>query len=101
MLQRNACVVLGNIGTTDDVAVLEAMLVHEHEIVREHAAWATRSCSEVTGFRVEVGHELLVARLRPRARCPAYAVTRAISGKSSGWRIDATDRSTSSCGQYK
>jgi epoxyqueuosine reductase len=41
MLKRNACVVLGNIGTDDDLAVLEAMLVYEHEVVREHAAWAT------------------------------------------------------------
>jgi len=40
MLQRNACVVLGNIGTEEDLAVLEAMLAHDHEIVREHAAWA-------------------------------------------------------------
>ncbi|WP_309672283.1 HEAT repeat domain-containing protein [Gemmatimonas sp.] len=40
MLKRNACVVLGNIGTHEDLAVLEAMLVHEHEIVREHAASA-------------------------------------------------------------
>ena len=40
MLQRNACVVLGNVGTHEDLAVLEAMLAHEHEVVREHAAWA-------------------------------------------------------------
>lgn len=40
MLQRNACVVLGNIGTEEDLAVLEAMQLHEHEVVREHAAWA-------------------------------------------------------------
>ncbi|MCA0374716.1 MAG: tRNA epoxyqueuosine(34) reductase QueG [Gemmatimonadetes bacterium] len=40
MLQRNACVVLGNIGTDEDLAVLDAMLAHEQEIVREHAAWA-------------------------------------------------------------
>ena len=40
MLQRNACVVLGNIGTADDLAVLEAMRFHEQEVVREHAAWA-------------------------------------------------------------
>ena len=40
MLQRNACVVLGNVGTAEDLAVLEAMLAHEHEVVREHAAWA-------------------------------------------------------------
>ncbi len=40
MLKRNACVVLGNVGTAEDLAVLEAMLAHDHEIVREHAAWA-------------------------------------------------------------
>ena len=40
MLQRNACVVLGNVGTDQDLAVLEAMLAHENAIVREHAAWA-------------------------------------------------------------
>ncbi|MCU0616679.1 MAG: hypothetical protein MUD17_06245 [Gemmatimonadaceae bacterium] len=42
MMQRNACVVLGNIGTEEDLAVLEAMGQHEQEIVREHAAWAVR-----------------------------------------------------------
>lgn len=41
MLKRNACVVLGNVGSNDDLAALEAMLAHEHEVVREHAAWAT------------------------------------------------------------
>ncbi|MDQ8162884.1 MAG: tRNA epoxyqueuosine(34) reductase QueG [Gemmatimonadota bacterium] len=40
MLQRNACVVLGNVGTAEDLAVLEAMGGHAQEIVREHAAWA-------------------------------------------------------------
>ena len=40
MLQRNACVVLGNIGTAEDLAVLEAMTTHDHPVVREHAAWA-------------------------------------------------------------
>jgi epoxyqueuosine reductase len=40
MLKRNACVVLGNVGTAEDLAVLEAMLADDHEIVREHAAWA-------------------------------------------------------------
>ena len=39
-LRRNAAVVLGNVGTVDDLAVLEAMRLHEHEVVREHAAWA-------------------------------------------------------------
>ncbi|MDQ8173691.1 MAG: hypothetical protein P3B76_13510 [Gemmatimonadota bacterium] len=40
MLQRNACVVLGNVGTAEDVAVLEAMGGHAQEVVRESAAWA-------------------------------------------------------------
>ena len=40
MLKRNACVVLGNVGRAEDLAVLEAMLAHENAIVREHAAWA-------------------------------------------------------------
>ncbi len=54
------------------------------------------------GFRAEVGHRLLVVGV-PVAKpdVPHYAVTRAISGKSSGLRMEATDRSTSSCGQYK
>ncbi len=40
IFKRNACVVLGNVGSGDDLAVLAAMLPHEHEIVRELAAWA-------------------------------------------------------------
>ncbi|MCZ8205032.1 HEAT repeat domain-containing protein [Gemmatimonas sp.] len=40
MLQRNACMVLGNIGAEDDVAVLAAMSERAHEVVREHAARA-------------------------------------------------------------
>jgi len=40
MLERNAFVVPGNLGVADDLAVLKAMLSHEHAAVREHAAWA-------------------------------------------------------------
>ncbi len=40
MLQRNACIVLGNVGAADDLAVIEAMLSHEHAAVREQAVWA-------------------------------------------------------------
>jgi epoxyqueuosine reductase len=40
MLKRNACVVLGNVGTTEDLAALEAMLALEEAIGREHASWA-------------------------------------------------------------
>jgi len=46
MLQRSAGAVLGNVGTADDLAVLEAMRSHEHDVVREHAAWAVR-CIDV------------------------------------------------------
>lgn len=39
-LKRNAAVVLGNIGSTDDVPVLLAALEDPEPLVREHAAWA-------------------------------------------------------------
>ncbi|QJR37931.1 tRNA epoxyqueuosine(34) reductase QueG [Gemmatimonas groenlandica] len=38
-LARNAAVVLGNVGTRDDVPLLEAALQHDEPLVREHAAW--------------------------------------------------------------
>jgi epoxyqueuosine reductase QueG len=39
-LARNAAVALGNVGTTDDIPVLQAALEHDEPLVREHAAWA-------------------------------------------------------------
>jgi epoxyqueuosine reductase len=39
-LARNAAVVLGNVGTVEDIPVLEAALAHDEPLVREHAAWA-------------------------------------------------------------
>jgi len=39
-LARNAAVVLGNVGTTEDIPVLEVALEHDEPLVREHAAWA-------------------------------------------------------------
>ena len=39
-LKRNAAVVLGNVGTTDDVDVLARALDDPEPLVREHAAWA-------------------------------------------------------------
>ena len=39
-LKRNAAVVLGNVGTADDVAVLTRALDDAEPLVREHAAWA-------------------------------------------------------------
>jgi epoxyqueuosine reductase len=41
-LLRNVCVVLGNIGTADDLPALRRAEQHEEPLVREHAVWATR-----------------------------------------------------------
>ena len=42
-LKRNAAVVLGNAGTSDDVDVLTQALDDSEPLVREHAAWALAS----------------------------------------------------------
>jgi epoxyqueuosine reductase len=41
-LKRNAAVVLGNVGTTDDLDVLECAHKGPDPLVREHATWALR-----------------------------------------------------------
>ena len=41
-MKRNAAVVLGNVGTADDVVVLTRALDDPEPLVREHAAWALR-----------------------------------------------------------
>jgi epoxyqueuosine reductase len=41
-LLRNVCVVLGNIGTADDLPALHRAELHDEPLVREHAAWAVR-----------------------------------------------------------
>jgi epoxyqueuosine reductase len=41
-LLRNVCVVLGNIGTANDLPALRRAAEHEEPLVREHAAWAIR-----------------------------------------------------------
>ena len=41
-LKRNAAVVLGNVGTAEDVDVLTRALDDPEPPVREHAAWALR-----------------------------------------------------------
>lgn len=46
MLQRNACIVLGNVGIEEDLEVLEAALMHEHPLVQEHARWAISRINE-------------------------------------------------------
>ena len=47
-LKRNAAVVLGNVGTAEDVPVLEAALAHDQPLVREHAAWALACLGALT-----------------------------------------------------
>jgi len=49
-LARNAAV-LGNVGTRDDVPLLEAALEHEEPIVRDHAAWALARLAGATERR--------------------------------------------------
>jgi epoxyqueuosine reductase len=39
-MKRNAAVVLGNVGTVEDVPVLEQALEDDEPLLREHAAWA-------------------------------------------------------------
>jgi epoxyqueuosine reductase len=41
-LKRNAAVVLGNVGTAEDVPVLQQALDDPEPLVREHAEWALR-----------------------------------------------------------
>ena len=45
-LRRNACVVLGNVGTTDDLPALRAAAACGNELVAEHAAWAVGQIEE-------------------------------------------------------
>lgn len=46
-LARNAAMVLGNVGTSDDVPLLEAASQHEEPLVREHAMWALARIEQV------------------------------------------------------
>jgi epoxyqueuosine reductase len=39
---RNVCVVLGNIGTSEDLEALREASLDEHELIAEHAQWAIR-----------------------------------------------------------
>ena len=39
-LKRNAAVVLGNVGTVEDLPALQQALDDPEPLVREHAAWA-------------------------------------------------------------
>ena len=53
-LKRNAAVVLGNVGTGDDVPALIAALSDPEPLVREHAAWAI-GCIAAPGALPELG----------------------------------------------
>ena len=55
MMKRNAAVVLGNVGTADDVDVLTRALGDPEPLVREHAAWAL----------IQIGSSGMVAPARP------------------------------------
>jgi epoxyqueuosine reductase len=48
-LLRNVSVVLGNIGTVDDLPALRRAERHDEPLVREHAAWAIRQIEKRTG----------------------------------------------------
>ena len=63
-LKRNAAVVLGNVGTLDDVPTLRQALDDPEPMVREHAAWA-------------------LARLRQRRRQPGSRNASAVGSQSS------------------
>ena len=47
-LKRNAAVVLGNVGTPDDIPLLDAALDHDDLLFREHSAWARGALSPTT-----------------------------------------------------
>ena len=51
-LARNAAVALGNVGTIDDVPVLEAALAHDEPLVRAHVASALERLQARTPARV-------------------------------------------------
>lgn len=52
-LARNAAVVLGHVGTSDDLQLLEAARTHDEPLVREHAAWALARLRTSSGLRGE------------------------------------------------
>jgi HEAT repeat protein len=73
-LKRNAAVVLGNVGTRDDVEVLSRSLDDSEPLVREHADWALGRA----GFAGASG------ALRERTVTKFHATVRAESGSPLG-----------------
>ena len=52
-MKRNAAVVLGNVGTAEDVEVLTRALDDPEPLVREHAAWALGRIGRTSGVSAE------------------------------------------------
>lgn len=46
-MKRNAAVVLGNVGTVEDVPALQQALEDPEPLVREHAAWALLALNRI------------------------------------------------------
>lgn len=44
--KRNVCVVLGNIGTPDDLAALQSLASGDDSLLAEHASWAIREITQ-------------------------------------------------------
>ena len=68
-MKRNAAVVLGNVGTADDVDVLTRAVDDPEPLVREHAAWAL----------IQIGSSGMVEPPRP-GRDPCGAELEGASG---------------------
>ena len=63
-LLRNVCVVLGNIGTEEDLPALRRAAEREEALVREHAVWAMVEIGKRCGCSVETSfltgkHEIM------------------------------------------
>ena len=66
-MQRNAAVVLGNVGTADDANVLTRALDDVEPLVREHAAWALERLLVERDARARSRPDARVAQLRDGA----------------------------------
>ena len=64
-LARHAAVALGNVGTAEDVAALEAALRHDEPLVHEHAAWALARLSTIGRASYRVRPAIRLRRAAP------------------------------------
>ena len=70
-LRRNAAVVLGNVGSADDVPALAAALSDPEPLVRSHAAWALGrigSSEAIESLRARAAEAGLPSSSRTRAK---------------------------------